>query len=216
MDPSQASKRIREQPGEDAIDSIPPPVDEGESDDEYQDIATSRVPKPPTHISQGEVDTKTIHASSETQTDDTDMQEPVAREIAKVHADATDDDWLRSRTSRVLDLLDPDEAPLVTVSSEAPGVDRPRDVNSRDVKPSDETREDPVSELDESGDKHDTGNPLDLIKKTSRIFVRNLSYTVKENDLQKFFGSFGSVEEVRNPDVLFPNLPLLLPDVMNP
>ncbi len=70
------------------------------------------------------------------------------------------------------------------------------DIRPRDVKSSNETREGPPFETDESEEKRDPVSSLELIKRTSRIFVRNLSYSVTEDDLQQFFGSFGLVEEV--------------------
>ncbi|KAH8883887.1 hypothetical protein GQ53DRAFT_423245 [Thozetella sp. PMI_491] len=195
MNSSQAHKRPREQDRTDPENHVPAPLEEGDSDDEYQAIPSNR---PPAHIVQEERDREPIDPApvpGQVQPEPPDREEPAPREVTKVQVDATDDDWLRSRTSRVLDLLDPDDdpSPAPPISSEGLDQDQPRE----------EDREQPALNVENHeaspGGKRGQDNPLDLIRKTRRIFVRNLSYDVTEDDLTTFLGVHGTIEEVHLP-----------------
>lgn len=167
-------------------------LEAGESDDEYEDIPARPLKTPlqtaPTH-------TGTLAASVED--DEPSMPAPPdepAREAPQVPADATDDDWLRSRTSRLLDLVDPDDPEFSTQS--APPVP--------DAVPASEMQEQshggPAADADEPHEATGKGESPDdavaLVLKTSRLFLRNLSYTVTEDDIREHFGKFGNLEEV--------------------
>lgn len=116
---------------------------------------------------------------------------------------ASDEDWLRSRTSRLLGLLDDDEslmprAPIVehgTVAAES---------ESNQPSPSGEIADvatqlelEPVQEADQKMNtlSADCGE-ADI--GSGRLFVRNLAYATTEEDLRNIFESsdFGPVEEV--------------------
>lgn len=120
-------------------------------------------------------------------------------------APKTDDEWLRSRTNRLLDLVHDDE-PIDAVTKVVPSIqdeyplepsgsesDRHRqsqkplgDYNSHKPAPSD------------SGDDYDDDRAaVDRIKRTSRLFIRNLPYTATEDDLRQYFEKCGDIEEVR-------------------
>ncbi len=206
MNPGQASKRPREQHNEKPTDPLPPPVEEGESDDEYQDIPSSRQQTQAVQIEGGR---ERIKAMPEP---DPEPAEPiiVAREVAKVQASAPDDDWLRSRTSRLLDLVDPDDPSPPVPSSEPPKISKPRDESKRDHVPESEEHEAAPIE------KQDPDSALDLIRKTSRVFVRNLSYGVTEEDLTAFLATYGAIEEVRCAEDLVSRNRTLRLVMMNP
>ncbi|KAI5865900.1 RNA-binding domain-containing protein [Durotheca rogersii] len=125
---------------------------------------------------------------------------------ATVAAAATDDDWLRSRTNRLLDLVDAEDV----VSSVVPAEILPS------TAPSEEQDEAEVvdSTLDASGIANNQSKPpnpdelntrnsgdddYDSIRRTSRLFVRNLPYSATEEDLRSYFGRYGDVEEVHVP-----------------
>jgi multiple RNA-binding domain-containing protein 1 len=111
----------------------------------------------------------------------------------------TDADWLRSRTSRLLGLIDDeDEAGLQTAphfnraeiqDGQASDVDEvdPRTSNSQiQIKPENLRSKKDVSDVN-----------IDMIRKTGRLFVRNLPYDASEGDLEPLLSSFGRVDEVR-------------------
>ncbi|KAI1267490.1 MRD1-like protein [Xylariaceae sp. FL1019] len=108
---------------------------------------------------------------------------------------ADDDDWLRSRTNRLLDLVDEDEpvAPIretEVVQSSVPesGLD-PEEVETVEerVSPTPEDRPDP------------TQDNLDAVRKSSRIFIRNMPYSATAEDLRSHFEQYGDIEEVHVP-----------------
>lgn len=120
-----------------------------------------------------------------------------ATQAADVAMGATDDDWLRSRTNRLLDLVDPDD-----ISHVAP-MEKP-DCDSSAAQELGNDKEAPHSEEDGT---HDGQDPLlpqgqdkdsaaEAISRTSRLFVRNLPYSATEDDLREEFEKFGGVDEV--------------------
>lgn len=181
------------QPTEDVVPA-------GESDDEYQVIA--KKPKTSTddvraasgiqqtkHLPVRPVDTRDTPALVAEPTDGP------AQPAKTQGGPLTDDDWLRSRTNRVLDLED-DEG----------GIALPKEhvVQSQDDKP---VRQDPDPGpgLDESEQpphheqeqKEETESVEDQIRKTRRLYLRNLPYDVSEEDLRNHFSKIGPIEEVR-------------------
>jgi len=122
--------------------------------------------------------------------------------VAGAHV-ASDEDWLRSRTSRLLGLLDDDEAlmpraPFVEHGSIAASSDMQQPSPSKDVavaatqaelEPVREANQQTVTPPADRGEA-DVGS--------GRLFIRNLAYTATEEDLRNTFESsdFGPVEEV--------------------
>ncbi|EEU48062.1 uncharacterized protein NECHADRAFT_30669 [Fusarium vanettenii 77-13-4] len=173
-------------------------VPEEDSDDEYEQIPTRREKqrrieapeKPPTSESLAPQTAE----SSET-------KQPYLEHSAVV---AEDDDWLRSRTNRLLDLVDPDDlertptqGPVVKETGHAEGGEV---VNSPQANPSDEdemTAED--QPVEPSGGEPPKDDSLEAIRRTSRLFVRNLPYSATEEDLRETFEGFGTLEEVHLP-----------------
>lgn len=124
---------------------------------------------------------------------------------------ATDDDWLRSRTSRLLGLVD-DDAQIASKDiddgqeareGEASGnhEERPR---SRSVDVAVQTDVDALQPNDVDADANPGTHTADSTEQaTNRLFVRNLPYTATGNDLRQHFERLdhGTIEEVRS---LFP------------
>ncbi|KAL8381408.1 hypothetical protein RB595_005602 [Gaeumannomyces hyphopodioides] len=197
LDGVMAETPVPELPSEKAIAAL-----DGESDDEYEEIlarpakraavetSVGRAPRPDAASEaalEAQVQTLPGHPDSDTGPRD---------------AAATDDDWLRSRTNRLLDLVDADDpeavpapqavaSPLPPASSAEAGDDaaQPTEIE----QPLNNRRMAPVSDKDRAGDA------LDLLRKTSRLFVRNLPYSATEDDLRSHFEKFGGVEEVHLP-----------------
>ncbi|KAK3300244.1 uncharacterized protein B0H64DRAFT_421514 [Chaetomium fimeti] len=174
--------------------ALPPAVMEaGESDDEYEDIPTRGLKAAPTGSSAHVDIPPAPTANNETPTSAA-AGDGSAREAPEVSVDATDDDWLRSRTSRLLDLVDPDDpgfatrvTPSVPAAQSAPEPQEPaRDAVDADF---DGLNEDaPVP----AGSNEDVAK---LVERTSRLFLRNLSYNVTEDDVRERFAKFGNLEE---------------------
>ncbi|TQS39162.1 hypothetical protein Golomagni_00317 [Golovinomyces magnicellulatus] len=107
----------------------------------------------------------------------------------------TDEEWLRGRTNRLLDLVEPEDT-IEKVSKDEPKPDIelkladtisiPTPIEERKVSTS---AQEPIS---------DCGNNLDteFLKKSARIFVRNLPYSATEEDLQNHFSSSGIPKQI--------------------
>lgn len=186
-------------------------VEAGESDDEYEEIPANRS-KQPTQ------EPTSQHNSIPAPT--TYGEGPVAASGAEpahaaphVSANATDDDWLRSRTSRLLDLVDPDDPGFTArapqpVTSGAPTAEPQESPGANGAAGADRLRKvSPGHAL--AGNDEDVA---ELVKKTARLFLRNLSYTVTEEDIREYFGKFGTLEEVSTLEPIVPSGILALHD----
>ena len=182
-------------------------VPEGESDDEYENIPTRkeksrRIDSPTNHD-------RMAHAAPSRDGNAHEVipaagAENAAQAAESVTGDnkapaneATDDDWLRSRTNRLLDLVDPDDITADATS-------RPEDGSAkRDTKndgapshSSDEMTTD-VAEVAAATNEVARDDAVVAISRTSRLFVRNLPYSATEEDLRDTFEKFGTLQEVR-------------------
>lgn len=101
--------------------------------------------------------------------------------------DITDDQWLRSRTNGLLDIVDPDEVN----KSVATG-----NTSSAECRVA-ATGLEPVEEMEFKEGPGSADPNINAIQGTGRLFVRNLPYSATEDDLRKFFEPFGIIEEVR-------------------
>jgi multiple RNA-binding domain-containing protein 1 len=104
---------------------------------------------------------------------------------------ASDSDWLRAKTSRVLDLQDENIEPTESkpLDEAAPMLERSDE--EQDVKQAGESRE--------SSDKKPT-----LQISTSRLFLRNLAFDVSEGDLRNLLSAYGQLSEVSKPSFSLP------------
>lgn len=184
-------------------------VPEGESDDEYEQIPLRKEksrridahPDKPTAVARDgtQRDEKKPDGEPSPKKTVEETAEAVDSEMADrgpATAAATDDDWLRSRTNRLLDLVEPEDLPSEAVPS-APDVPAKQDTEKdRDsLHSSADVTHDAAEEVATSKvtEKEDA---VDAISRTSRIFVRNLPYSVTEDDLRETFGQFGTLQEV--------------------
>lgn len=197
MDPKRASKKQREDLVAGEVEMAPPPV-EDESDGEYEDIP-SKEPTVLTKEAPVAINDENLPLPSQPETL-ADVSDPELDKAAPSLAPvgATDDDWLRSRTNRLLDLVDPDDpnfasrsARAVDESPQIPVTTGPRTEEGPRIQ---DTTVDLPERPAEPGDG-DTAETL--IQKTARLFVRNLPYTATDDSLRTRFEKFGAVEEVR-------------------
>lgn len=141
------------------------------------------------------------------------QEAPVNEQHAEPEAESapvSDADWLRSKTSRLLGLLDEDEQdeleqhkgdlPRDAPSNAAPATSSHRDESPQ---PEDESRTmafdgaAPNSTDNDSNSQPALEDPnVDLIRNSARLFLRNLAYDTTNTDLQPIFERFGNIEEV--------------------
>lgn len=200
MDPGRAPKRARDDDVMAAAvrDDVPqPPIPEDESDDEYEDIP-AKISKPPVSpvVDQSRSDDTTAPLAEPAPPEP--QAPPDAEEEELRNAGATDDEWLRSRTNRLLDLVDPDDPHF---AAQKPPASAPQSqIPAASTGPNEETAEEPTTVLEDPDPRparvQDGETPADVIERTRRLFVRNLPYNATEDDLRAHFGAYGSLEEV--------------------
>jgi multiple RNA-binding domain-containing protein 1 len=110
----------------------------------------------------------------------------VQNESSKAKSDA---DWLRSKTSRLLDLVDDDEAP-------ARSMPIPSTQTTTSIAP-DQKGKANESQADTEMETETVNVDEEAIRLSRRLFLRNLSYSITEDDLRAGFAQFGNLEEVR-------------------
>lgn len=128
------------------------------------------------------------------------LEDPTARDPSAAtqmqDEQVSDSDWLRSKTSRLLGLLDEEEQAELDAGSQQKAaskeVEADRNHDTRDAEgipaqPKDADEVDKALEADKN---------VELIRISSRLFVRNLPYDAKESDLGTLFVPFGKIEEV--------------------
>ncbi|KAI0383522.1 RNA-binding domain-containing protein [Hypomontagnella monticulosa] len=192
-------------------------ANEGASDDEYEVVPSRRkkdqpVEKPKPVISV--VDAVNGHSPK-----DIEMVEEAPKEEGQEETTptalgtaepgsrtaATDDDWLRSRTNRLLDLVDDDDiVPTVAPSGDLPSVSPGQEQGQPEVV---DATVDEDQDMNDANAQSDPDEPsaeakddsLNTVRKTKRLFVRNLPYSATEDDLKSHFESYGEVEEVHVP-----------------
>ncbi|KAI1334377.1 hypothetical protein F5Y15DRAFT_409703 [Xylariaceae sp. FL0016] len=177
-----------------------------ESDDEYNTLPTKVK-----NVSRKETKSRATPQSPAHPTKDLPEDVDEVAEVREINAPDgmsnptydNDDDWLRSRTNRLLDLVDDsDIIPSVTKTAH---VEKPQ-VAEEELPNADADEDDIMQDAGEevaTTSRHmpeiEKEDALNKIKKTSRIFVRNLPYSTTEEDLRAYFDQFGSIEEVHVP-----------------
>ncbi|GAB0135878.1 hypothetical protein EsDP_00004200 [Epichloe bromicola] len=186
-------------------------VPEDESDEEYEQIPlrNEKSRKIDTHQHKPEAAAAKPPMKGERNQDDDTPVNTTKGKAEQVGSDitddgppatrATDDDWLRSRTNRLLDLVEPSDLvsgavhSLVEDKSEQDIIIDGQTSHSTDVVTPDMTEQAETSkELAEE-------DAVETISRTSRLFVRNLPYSATEDDLREAFDKFGALEEVHLP-----------------
>ncbi|KAG7151242.1 Multiple RNA-binding domain-containing protein 1 like [Verticillium longisporum] len=199
-------------------------LQDGESDDEYETIPTRpekkkmreapsnqqpKSPQQPPHMTPVEDTEDTVASPQEaepvpkTQLDSSKVVDPVA----------TDDDWLRSRTNRMLDLVADDEDIPLPPPVRKETREESADEVMEDVAAVEDVGQKPLAEPSKSQDSEapaeelpkaapapsDKEVAINTIRQTARLFARNLAFSVSEDDLRDHFEQYGEVEEVHIP-----------------
>ncbi|KAI5467308.1 hypothetical protein BGZ63DRAFT_410311 [Mariannaea sp. PMI_226] len=191
-------------------------VPEEESDDEYEQIPAPREKlrriDPPEKVQPStmqpsqpmDVDTPLSGQPSADKETAEVLEESKQADLDQAAPAATDDDWLRSRTNRLLDLVDPDDLERIPVPDTTTTATRQGDGGNVDDTPIVNTSaaKEVVSQDDIAEEVAGDSTPddaVEAIRRTSRLFVRNLSYSTTEDDLRESFQKFGDLEEVHLP-----------------
>ncbi|KAF4976973.1 hypothetical protein FZEAL_6444 [Fusarium zealandicum] len=190
-------------------------VPEEESDDEYEQIPTRRekqrrIDPPeqlhasvslPSQLKEANVDSdiqpaSALQTTESSETKQTDLEQPAVA--------AADDDWLRSRTNRLLDLVDPDD--LERTRTQGPSLNETGHAEGGNIVKSSHANHPATDDVaikeiavETSGGEPAQDSSLDAIRQTSRLFVRNLPYSATQDDLRESFEQFGTLEEVHLP-----------------
>ncbi|THY94654.1 hypothetical protein D6C92_04773 [Aureobasidium pullulans] len=109
-----------------------------------------------------------------------------------------DDDWMRSRTSRLLGLADEQE------EEEAIATSRPSHTVAASPSPEPTLQPEPAAKEEEFEGFEDEATQLmddveEKVRASQRLYLRNLSYATREDDLRTTFAGFGNLEEVHVP-----------------
>jgi multiple RNA-binding domain-containing protein 1 len=160
-------------------------IPEGESDGEYETVPKKSRKKSPPKVAPAPIV----------------VEEPVVTREAVVDPaalDATDDDWLRSRTNRLLGLMDPEDIVGGSIgNSTSQNIEPVAETNVSVAEPA--NSDDMLTEETLEEEEEEKPDPtIEAIKTSGRLFVRNLPYSASEDDLRKHFETFGSLEEVRS------------------
>ncbi|CAG8893116.1 unnamed protein product [Penicillium egyptiacum] len=122
----------------------------------------------------------------------------------------SDEDWLRSKTSRLLGLLDEEEqeefdqhkAAAATIAS-TKAVSPPSSSGDKSPRRDEDSRTVAIekippntTDVDSTSEATPEDPNIDLIRNSARLFLRNLAYDTAESDLQPIFERFGKIEEV--------------------
>lgn len=185
-----------------------------ESDKEYEDVRLLKRKREATLLDkcpnaeghdQSVMPTTQPPPSATSPADSSFKQSPVkslaTAAVIRLPGSATDDQWLRSRTSRQLDLVDIHE--VVAHSRVVEAIEQePTQVTSHSEYNAG------VSHVLASEPSHgqEAGNvaaPTDSARGTRRLFVRNLPFAASSEDVREHFEVFGSVEEVSSPKCPF-------------
>jgi multiple RNA-binding domain-containing protein 1 len=195
-----------EQPAQDVV------VPADESDDEYQvitkkpkvaealEVAEETAPAPGPAV-------QPIVPVEAAPVEEADAPMPDAPVVAAVAQPTTDDDWLRSRTNRLLDLVEDDDVPVAPASAPTKPAAEKRD-SPVAVEPQPapvQPAAAPTAEApDADADADSIAREEEKIRETGRLYLRNLHFEVAEEDIRSQFSKYGSLDEVSSTSLFLP------------
>ena len=177
-------------------------IPEEESDDEYEQIPNRKEKQRKLEASSSQPQAHSAvepphstKANTSSMDIDGESSEKPQQDIAVI--EATDDDWLRSRTNRTLDFVDPED---LQISATPHSIAQPEEQTTQSIV--NETTVEPEGIEDVAGRRPEMDGKgqeslEDVIRRTSRLFVRNLAYHATEDEISEEFSKFGELLEVR-------------------
>ncbi|KZL84603.1 rna recognition domain-containing protein [Colletotrichum incanum] len=187
-------------------------LQEGESDDEYEAIPSRPEKRQMREAPKGEQRLEPTPEKDEAMPDAApvpEFTEDVPQEqapAAPTNAAATDDDWLRSRTNRLLDLVDDDEVPQPPVQQDggetariAPAEQQKQPAKASELPKGEAKGGSAAENAPSPSEKVEEDDTLATIKRNARLFVRNLPFSANEEDLRTHFEQYGELQEVHLP-----------------
>ncbi|CAN9352857.1 unnamed protein product [Alternaria alternata] len=189
-------------PADEAVPEVAVPEDE--SDDEYQVISKKpKIAEEPAVVAADPQPTATEASATELQAEVAnggDAMEDVQGAPAVEQGPVSDADWLRSRTNRVLELVEDDEAPSnATVATVPQETARQTHVTAAPSPGVVEAQPELQPQAEKQPDNAAAPDEEDKIRETGRLYLRNLHYEVTEDEIKEQFSKHGALEEVHVP-----------------
>ncbi|RYN33418.1 Multiple RNA-binding domain-containing protein 1 [Alternaria tenuissima] len=189
-------------PADEAVPEVAVPEDE--SDDEYQVISKKpKIAEEPAAVAANPQPTAAEASATELQlevADGGDAMEDVQGAPAVEQGPVSDADWLRSRTNRVLELVEDDEAPSNATVATVPQETAPQTHVTAASSPGVvEAQPELQPQAEEQPDNAAAPDEEDKIRETGRLYLRNLHYEVTEDEIKEQFSKHGALEEVHVP-----------------
>ncbi|CAN9467016.1 unnamed protein product [Alternaria alternata] len=189
-------------PADEAVPEVAVPEDE--SDDEYQVISKKpKIAEEPAAVAANPQPTAAEASATELQVevaDGGDAMEDVQGAPAVEQGPVSDADWLRSRTNRVLELVEDDEAPSNATVATVPQETAPQTHVTAASSPGVvEAQPELQPQAEELPDNAAAPDEEDKIRETGRLYLRNLHYEVTEDEIKEQFSKHGALEEVHVP-----------------
>lgn len=179
------------------VQDVVVPADE--SDDDYQVITkkpkTVETPQETLELTQSVPVAEPVISTEAVTVETVDAAMPDAPDSATAdQPPTTDNDWLRSRTNRLLDLVEDDNVPVAPASAPTkPAAEK------RDSPVAIEHQPEPTQSTNASADAptaEAVSSEEDKIRETGRLYLRNLHFEVAESDIRDQFSKYGSLDEV--------------------
>jgi multiple RNA-binding domain-containing protein 1 len=182
-----------EEPAQDVV------VPAEESDDEYQVISKKpKVAEAPKDGAEEAAPAPAVQPNIPAEAapvEEVDAPMPDAPDVAAAPQPTTDDDWLRSRTNRLLDLVEDDDVPVAPASAPTKPAAEKRD-SPVAVEPQPQPAQPADAPAADAPDADSIAIEEEKIRETGRLYLRNLHFEVAEEDIRSQFSKYGSLDEV--------------------
>jgi multiple RNA-binding domain-containing protein 1 len=204
-----------------SADTVPVINQSAQEETQHEELPShpkkAKTEKPPTVAKPEQPEPMVIDKSEVEETQETPTEDNSA--VPEVEtAPLSDADWLRSKTSRLLGLLDEDELDEFDQHKTVATAGAPAKVRSRSSSPvvvspqhDEESRTAAIeniapntTDVDNIPEATVEDPNIDLIRASARLFLRNLAYDTTESDLQPIFDRFGKIEEVSTVSLFTP------------
>ncbi|OAL47314.1 RNA-binding domain-containing protein [Pyrenochaeta sp. DS3sAY3a] len=177
-------------------------VSDDASDDEYQVISKKAKTAPvqvDSPVNEQPTPAEQLPSHVEPSGDADDVMEDAQETPVPEQGPVSDADWLRSKTNRVLELVEDDEIPGDTLPSVKPVPTKPTKEQASQTNDAVDVSQPQKAAEDNAEKDAPAEEEEDRIRETGRLYVRNLHYEVTEDELRQQFSKHGALEEVHVP-----------------